>query len=194
MESARGESCPRTNVEVPPQPMRMISHPWIRNPSKSLQLQQPGDENGDHPGRHRPARCGNSIPTGWLLVGWGSWSQHAARGAPRANTAFSPHSGRIRSHHRTCCISILLNLRPPEEEIGDPTDKYRPVRCGDPNPTGRLLVDWSSWSNRAARATRWASAKIPPHPGRTQSHLRIRRPSKSRQLLQPTDERKDPLA
>ena len=35
---------------------------------------------------------------------------------------------------------------------------------------------------------------FPPHPGRIQSHLRIRRPSKSRQLQQPKDEREDPLA
>ena len=66
------------------------------------------------------------------------------RVASRANTEFWPHSGRMRSHPRIRNPSISLNLRPPEEEIGDPTDKYRPVRCEDLNPTGRLLVDCSS--------------------------------------------------
>ena len=34
------------------------SHTWIINHSRHPQLQQIGDENGDSPGRYRPARCG----------------------------------------------------------------------------------------------------------------------------------------
>ena len=34
----------------------------IRNTSIRLQLQRPGDENGDSPGRCRPVRCGNPNP------------------------------------------------------------------------------------------------------------------------------------
>ena len=63
-----------TDVRAPTQKIaamaRIRFHPRIINPSKFLHLQQPGDENGDTPGRYRPARCGNPNPAGltddWL--------------------------------------------------------------------------------------------------------------------------------
>ena len=35
-----------------------------------LQLRQPGDENIDPQGLHRPAGCENPDPTDWLVVDW----------------------------------------------------------------------------------------------------------------------------
>ena len=81
-----------------PHPGRISYHPRVRNPSISLQLQLPGDENEDPPGRYRPARCGNPNPTVWLRIGWGSWSQRAARVASRDKIEVPPHPGRIGSH------------------------------------------------------------------------------------------------
>ena len=57
------------NAEVPPHPGKIISHPRIRNSSVSLQLQQPGDENGDLPGRYRPAWLWKPQPH-WLIADW----------------------------------------------------------------------------------------------------------------------------
>ena len=55
---------PRANAEVLPHPGMISSHPQVRNTSISLQIEQPGDENTDPPGRYRPARCGNPTPSG----------------------------------------------------------------------------------------------------------------------------------
>ena len=52
------------NVEVPPQPGRIMFYPRMRNFPISLQIQQPGDENRDRPVRYRTARCGNTKLTG----------------------------------------------------------------------------------------------------------------------------------
>ena len=47
----------------------------------------------------------------------------------------------IRSHHWTCFISILLNLRTPEEEIGDPTGNTAQYGVETPTPlVGYLLT------------------------------------------------------
>ena len=89
---------------------RIGSHPRIKNISIHLLL--PGDENGDPPGRYRPARCGNPNPTGWLLIGWGSWSQRAARVAPGDTVEVPPHPGRIGSHLQITNPSISLTTPP----------------------------------------------------------------------------------
>ena len=86
---------PRDNVEVPPHPGRIRSHLRIRNSSKYLQIERPGDDNGDPSGRYRPARCGSSNPTGRLMAGWCSSSQRAAIVALRANVEVPPHPRRI---------------------------------------------------------------------------------------------------
>ena len=82
-----------------------------------LQLQQPRDENGDPPGRYRLARCGNLNHTGWLLIGWGSWSQCAARVDPRANVEVASLTGRLWFHPRIRNPSKSLQL----QEMGTKT-------------------------------------------------------------------------
>ena len=62
MESARGESCPSGQRRGPAAPREDKLHPRMRTPSIPLQLQQPGDENRDHPGQYPPARCENAQP------------------------------------------------------------------------------------------------------------------------------------
>ena len=144
MEPARGESCPSGQRRGPAAPGEdKSSHRRIRNPSISLQLQQPGDENADPPGRYRPAGCGNPNPTGWLLIGWGSWSQRAARVAPPAKVEVAPLTGRLRSHPRIRNPSISLQFQQTGNQDGDPTGRYRPTRCGNPN-SGYTIVDWGS--------------------------------------------------
>ena len=64
MEPGAAKVAPRANAEVPPHPGRIIFHPRVRIPSISIQIQQPGDENADPPGRYRPPGCGNPNPTG----------------------------------------------------------------------------------------------------------------------------------
>ena len=99
MEPTRGESCP-------PGPRRGDAAPG-EDPfldDKSFQISTTPttrDENGDSPGRYRSAPCGYLNPTGWLLIGWGSWSQRAGRVAPRANVNVPPHPGRMSSHPPT---------------------------------------------------------------------------------------------
>ena len=50
---------PRGNPTISPHTGRIGPHPRFSIPSIHLQLRQRGDENGDLPGRNRPARCGN---------------------------------------------------------------------------------------------------------------------------------------
>ena len=87
---------------------------------------------------------------GILLLSWGSWSQRAARGAPRANAEVPPHPGRISSHPQIRNPSIYLQRQQPGDENGDPPRRYRPAQCGIPNQTGGLLIGWGSWSQRPA--------------------------------------------
>ena len=110
------------NFEVPPHPRKIGSHLRIINPPISLRLQQPGDDNDDLPGRYRPARCGNPNPTGWLLIGWGSWSQRAARVSRRDNVEVPTHPGRIGSYPliRNPSMSLQLTLTTWGRKRGSP--------------------------------------------------------------------------
>ena len=137
MEPARGESCPSGQRRGPAAPEEIRSHPRIRNPSMHLPLQQTGDGNRDPPGRYRPAWCGNPNPTSWLLIGWGPWSQRAARVAPRDNVEVPPHPGRIGSHPRIRNPSISLQPKQPDDENGDPPGRYRPE-----SSHGRGCIFW----------------------------------------------------
>ena len=74
---------PRGNPAIPPHPGRIGHNPRFRNPSIDLQIRQTGDENGDPPGRHRPARCGHPNPTSRSLIGWGSRIKPAPPGDDR---------------------------------------------------------------------------------------------------------------
>ena len=69
MEPARGENCLSEQPRGPATPGEDGSHPRIKPLSISLQLQQPGDENADPPGRCRPTWCENPNQTGWSLMG-----------------------------------------------------------------------------------------------------------------------------
>ena len=112
MEPARGESSPSGQRRSPAAPGEDNFPSLDQNLSLSLQLQQTGDENADPRGQYRPSRCGNLNTTGWLLIGWGSWSQHAARASPRDNIEVPPHPGMIGSHPRIRNPSISLQLNP----------------------------------------------------------------------------------
>ena len=56
MEQRAAVVASRDNVEISPHPGSIGSHPRIQTFSLYLQLQQPGDVNGDPPGRYRPQR------------------------------------------------------------------------------------------------------------------------------------------
>ena len=59
-----------------------------------------------------PPGCENPKPTGWLVIGLGSWSQRAARVARLANVEVPPHPGRIGSYPRIRNPSIYPQLTP----------------------------------------------------------------------------------
>ena len=62
-------------------------HSRIRNAPIHLQLQQPGDENGDPPGRNCLVWCGNPSSTSQSLIGWVSY---IAPACPRGENVPSP--------------------------------------------------------------------------------------------------------
>ena len=115
----------------------------------------------------------------------------AARVAPLANVDVPPQPGRIRFYPRMINPSIPLQLQQTGDENRDRPGRYLPARCGNPNPTGWLLIGWGLWNQRAARVASRASAEVPPHQGKISSHPRIRNPSISLQLHQPGDENVD---
>ena len=99
-------------------PWRITSHPWIRNPSMHLQLQQTGNRNGGPPGNTATQSEQTSIRA--------SWSQH--------------YPGRIRSHLGITNPSIHLQFQQTGYEKSDPPGRYRIARCGNPNPTVRSPI------------------------------------------------------
>ena len=121
---------PRGNPTISPHTGMIGPHPWFSNPSVHLQLRLSGDENGDPPGRNRPARCGNPNPAGRSLISWGSKMKPAPPGDHRV-----PSPGQKYLHKSATPT--------PGEENGDP--RNRPVRCGNPSRTGRSLTGWRSY-------------------------------------------------
>ena len=74
---------PRGNPTISSHPGKISLCPRFRNPSVHRQLLQPGDENGDLPGRNYPARFGNHNHAGRSLIGWGSRKKSARPGDDR---------------------------------------------------------------------------------------------------------------
>ena len=56
----------------------------------------------------------------------------------------------------------------------------------------RMLIGWSSWSQRAARVATRANGEVPPNPGRISSPPRVRNHSTSVQLQLTRNENEDP--
>ena len=85
IQPARGESCFSGQRRGSPQPGRIGSHPWIRNPSVSLQLQQPGGETEIPPVVTAPHNVKTPTPP-WLIADY--WlglivePLHGERGPP----------------------------------------------------------------------------------------------------------------
>ena len=60
---------------------------------------------------------------------------------PRANVEVASYTGRIRPHPRIRNSSISLNLQQTRDQDVDPTGRYCPTRCGNPQLTvTRLLI------------------------------------------------------
>ena len=131
-------------------------------------LQTPWDESGDPAGRYLPERRGNLHATGGLLIGPGSRRQRATRVAPLAKFEDLSHPETICSHHQMRNPSALLNLQHPGGGNGDSPGRFRPARCGNPNPTGWLLChgacarkELSLWPTSRSGRTRRGRGLIP---------------------------------
>ena len=130
-------------------PGRIISHPRIRNFSINLQLR---NENGGHPGRYRPPRCGN--PNVRFVKPAPPWedkisssdhkyfNRNENRGPPSQqrfarcgypNLGFVERAppGQDKTHPRIRNPCIQLQLQQTGDENGGPPGRYRPARCGN---------------------------------------------------------------
>ena len=182
----------RIYAAVAPLPMKISSHPQVSNRSISLQPQIVGDVKADLLRQYRPAGCGNPSPTGRLLIGWGFWSQRAARVAHRANAAVPPQLGRIRSHPQVRNLSIYLQFQQPGGVQKSVPVRYHPTGWVNPSPTGRLLIGWGFWSQRGARVAPRANAAVPLQPGKIRSHSQVRNPKTSLHVQLPGDVNANP--
>ena len=120
------------NVEVPPEPGGIASHPRMKNPSSSLQLQQPGGGNGDPTCRYRPAGCRKPNSTGRFLFHGPSARKN---GTPFANVEVPPLPGEIGCHLRRRNHSTSLQHQHPggENEI---------IRVNTPRRMWKLPPHW----------------------------------------------------
>ena len=111
-----------------------------------------GDEN--EPPRVDTVPQGVETPLSfWLIVyfSWGSWSQRAARVAPRDNVEVRPRPGMITYHLLIRDPSIhLLTLTARGRKRTSP-GRYRHTRCGSPNPTGSMLIFLGAHGSSARR-------------------------------------------
>ena len=71
---------PRGNPTISPHTGRVGPHSRFSNPTIHLQHRQREHENGDPPGRNRPARCRNPSPINRSLIGWGLYIEPAHPG------------------------------------------------------------------------------------------------------------------
>ena len=113
-----------------------------------------------------------------------SWSQRAARVAPRANAKVPPHPGRISSHLRFRNPSISLQLQ--QREAAQKSAGSIPS-CRVWKPQSHWpIADWLGFLESArGELTPRANAAVPPQPKRTRSHRQVRNRSISLQLQQP---------
>ena len=124
---------PLANVEVPPHPRRIGSSPRIRNPSISLQLSPTtwGRKRGS-PGSILPSTVWKPQPH-WLVADWlGLMEPAGGEGFPSGQGRGRAADGRLRFHHRIRNYSLSLQFQQTGDQEGDPTDPYRPTRCGNP--------------------------------------------------------------
>ena len=170
------------NVEVPPEPGGIASHPRMKNPSSSLQLQQPGGGNGDPTCRYRPAGCRKPNSTGRFLFHGPSARKN---GTPFANVEVPPLPGEIGCHLRRRNHSTSLQHQHPGSENGDHPGQYPHVGCGNLHPTGCLLIRRGSWSQNASRVSLLANVQVPPQSGTIGPHPCKRNTSTSLRLQQP---------
>ena len=86
-----------------------------------------------------PPGCENPKPTGWLVIGLGSWSQRAARVARLANVEVPPHPGRTMFYHRRI-PPYLYNAN----NSGTKTEIARvdTAQRGVETPPHYLIADW----------------------------------------------------
>ena len=144
MEPAHVENSPRDNVEVPPHPGKIGSHPRIRNLSISLQLTPTtwGRKRGS-PGSISPRMVWKPQPH-WLVANWLGLNE------PAGGETCPSGQGRGRAAHGEVKVpspdqnpSISLQFQQTRHQDGDPTGRHRPTRCGNPN-SGYAIVDWVS--------------------------------------------------
>ena len=183
--AARGESCPSANADVPANTGRISSHPQIRNPSMSLQLQQTGDENADPSSPYRSAVW--KLQPHWLVADWlglmkPARCENCPSGHRRGPTP--PGEDRVSSPEWK---SFHISTNRLGDENGDPSGRYRPARCENLNHTGWLLIGGDSWGLRAATVAPRDNVEFPPHPGRIGSYPRIINHSISLQLTPTID-------
>ena len=126
-----------------------------------------------------------------MVIGWGSWSQRAARVATWPNAEVSPNPGRISSPPRVRNHSTSVQLQLTRNENEDPPGRYRSAGGRNPNLTGWLPIGGGSWSQRAARVAPLANVEVPPHPSRIMRCPWIINPPISLQLPQRADESRD---
>ena len=140
MEPARRESCPSGQRRAP---------------------SAPGDDNFPSPddksfhicttptNRRRKCRSPGSIPPRmawepqphWLVADWlGLMEPAGGEVAPPAKVEVAPLTGRLRCHPRIRYISISLQFQQTGDQDGDPTGRYRPTWCGNPNQGRPLLI------------------------------------------------------
>ena len=139
MEPARGESCfsgQHRGPAVPGEDRVLSPH------QKSFHISTTNSNNlGSKtgiPGAILPHTAWKPQPH-WLLIGWGSWSQRAARVAAPAKAEVAPSTGRLRSHSRIRHPFISLQFHQTGNQDGDPTGRYRPTQRGNPN-SGLSLI------------------------------------------------------
>ena len=109
--------------------------------SISLQLQQSGDEKRRSPGSIPPRRVWKP-QTHWVIADWlGLMEPACGESCPSGQRRGpgAPGEDKLPSISGSEILPYLYNSNN-RDENADPPRRYRPARCGNPNPTGWLLV------------------------------------------------------